>query len=92
MVSVPEMVRGTVVTHRHRCGKPNCRCAGGETLHEEVILTYSLKSRARSVRLPEELIESVREATQRYREAREQLEAQGNAGLEALVKRLRSRS
>ena len=86
------MLRGTVVTHRHRCGKPNCRCAGGETLHEEVILTYSRASRARSVRIPEELIESVREATQRYREAREQLEAAGNAGLEDLVAKLRRRS
>ena len=83
------MLRGTVVTHRRRCGKPNCRCANGEALHEEVVLTYSLASRARSVALPEELIEAVRAATARYREARQRLEAEGNAGLEALVGRLR---
>jgi hypothetical protein len=86
------MLRGTVVTHRRRCGKPRCRCAGGEALHEEVVLTYSLHSRARSVRLPQELIEPVRAATTRYRQAREQLEARGNSGLETLVGRLKRRS
>jgi hypothetical protein len=87
---VPEMLRGTVVTHRRRCGKPNCRCASGEVLHEQVVLSYSLASRARSVTLPEELIEPVRAATARYRQARLRLEAEGNAGLEALVRRLQT--
>ena len=86
--AVPEMLRGTVVTHRRRCGKPNCRCATGEELHEQVLLSYSRQSRARSVTLPEELIEPVRQATDRYRQARLRLETQGNAGLEALVRRL----
>ena len=90
-VQVPEMLRGTVVVHRRRCGKPNCRCASGEALHEQVLLSYSIDSRARSVTLPEELIEPVRAATARYREARLMLEAQGNAGLETLVGRLRRR-
>lgn len=89
---VPELLRGTVVTHRRRCGKANCRCADGEALHEEVVLSYSLASRARSVTLPDELIEAVRAATARYREARLKLEAEGNAGLEALVGRLKRRS
>lgn len=77
------------MTHRRRCGKRNCRCANGEVLHEEVVLTYSLASRARSVALPKELIEPVRAATQRYREARQLLEAEGNAGLESLVGHLK---
>ena len=92
ITAVPEMLRGTVVTHRRRCGKPNCRCATGEELHEQVLLSYSLESRARSVTLPGELIEPVRQATQRYREARLRLEKQGNAGLEALVGRLKQSS
>lgn len=83
------MLRGTVVTHRRRCGKPSCRCASGEALHEQVLLSYSLKSRARSVTLPEELIEPVRQATERYRQARRRLEQQGNAGLDLLVRRLK---
>ncbi|MGH2604740.1 MAG: DUF6788 family protein, partial [Dehalococcoidia bacterium] len=31
---VPRVVRGSVVVHRRRCGKANCRCADGESLHE----------------------------------------------------------
>lgn len=86
------MLRGTVVTHRRRCGKRNCRCASGQVLHEQVILSYSLGSRARSVTLPEELIEPVRAATARYRAARQQLEAEGNAGLETLIGGLKQRN
>lgn len=86
------MLRGTVVTHRRRCGKANCRCANGEALHEEVLLSYSLASRARSVSLPDELIEAVQAATARYRQARLRLEAEGNAGLEMLVSTLKRRS
>jgi len=91
-VNVPEMLRGTVVTHRHRCGKPNCRCATGEALHEEVVLTYSQASRSRSVRIPSELIEPVRAATKRYREARRSLEKTGNVGLEELIAQLHRRA
>lgn len=86
------MVRGTVVTHRRRCGKPNCRCASGEELHEQVILTYSEESRARSVSLPAELIVPVERATERYRRARQKLESEANTGLEALIVRLRPKA
>ena len=86
---MPNMLRGTVVTHRRRCGKQNCRCANGEELHVQVILTYSERSRARSVTLPGELIEAVTTATARYRQARQKLEADANAGLETLVTQLR---
>jgi hypothetical protein len=85
--AVPKMVRGTVVTHRRRCGKPNCRCTKGEEFHEQVILTYSEQSRARSLSLPVELITPVRQATARYRRARQKLETEANAGLETLVSR-----
>jgi len=37
----PRMIRGSVVTHRRRCGKPTCRCAAGEALHESTVLSYS---------------------------------------------------
>jgi hypothetical protein len=82
------MLRGTVVTHRRRCGKPNCRCAAGEELHEQVILTYSKESRSRSVTLPGELIDPVRKATARYRKARQKLEAEANSGLGTLMAQL----
>ncbi|HTW97720.1 MAG TPA: DUF6788 family protein [Acidimicrobiales bacterium] len=86
---VPEVLRGSVVVHRRRCGKSNCRCALGESLHEQVVLSYSEQSRARSVTIPDELVEQVREATERYRAERQHLEEKGNAGLRRLVEQLR---
>jgi len=86
------MLRGTVVTHRRRCGKPNCRCAEGEVLHERVVLSYSEASRTRFLTLPEEIIDAVTLATARYRNKRARLEAEANAGLAELVSRLRSRT
>lgn len=86
---VAEMVRGTVVTHRRRCGKASCRCANGESLHESVVLSYSKANRTKFVMLRSEEIESVLSATARYREAKATLEAQAEAGLAALIARRR---
>ncbi|MEX6430895.1 DUF6788 family protein [Ferrimicrobium acidiphilum] len=82
------MLRGTVVNNSRRCGKPNCRCAAGEALHVRTVLSYSKASRTRFLTLPQEMVEPVRQATQRYREARARLEAQGEAGLTELVNSL----
>ena len=38
---IPRMIRGSVVVQRRRCGKANCRCADGESLHEATVLSYS---------------------------------------------------
>jgi hypothetical protein len=89
---VPKLVRGTVMTHRRRCGKPNCRCAEDGEWHEQVILSYSEHSRAKSVTLPGELVAPVRAATARYRAARQTLESEANAGLESLVSQLHRRA
>lgn len=89
---MPRMVRGTVLTHRRRCGKPNCRCATGEALHESVVLSYSEGSRTKFLMLPVAEVEKVRAATERFRAAKARLDEQANAGLEELAVRLRHRS
>jgi len=50
--TMPETIRGTVVTQRRRCGKASCRCANEGPLHESVVLSYSEHSRTRVVMLP----------------------------------------
>ncbi len=85
------MVRGSVVVHRRRCGKPSCRCADGEALHEATVLSYSDGGRTRFVMLAEGDVAAVRAAAERYRSARAALEAQANAGLAELVTRLAER-
>jgi hypothetical protein len=79
------MVRGSVVVHRRRCGKPTCRCAGGEALHESTVLSYSEQGRTRFVMLPAAQVAAVRAAVERYRTAAAKLEAQGEAGRAALI-------
>jgi hypothetical protein len=80
------MIRGSVVVHRRRCGKPNCRCtAGGDALHEATVLSYSEQGRTRFVMLPAAQVPAVRAAAERYRAAQAKLEAQGEAGRAALI-------
>src|SRR5260370_34483210 len=81
---VPRMVRGTVVTHRRRCGKPGCRCAAGEQLHESVVLSYSERGRTRVVMLPPGEVAAVAAAAERYRAEKTRLERLGAGRLAAL--------
>lgn len=83
----PEMIRGSVVVHRRRCGKPNCRCAAGD-LHEATVLSYSERGRTRFVMLPQAEVAAVAEAVDRYRAAEAELAAAGEAGRAALIGRL----
>lgn len=84
----PRMVRGSVVTHRRRCGKPTCRCADGQQLHESTVLSYSERGRTRFVMLPPGEVAVVRAAVERYRGAQAKLDAQGEAGRAALIERI----
>ncbi len=88
---MPRMVRGSVVTHRRRCGKPNCRCAAGEELHEATVLSYSEGGRTRFLMLPAAEVAAVRAAVERYRAAQAKLDADGEAGRAALTARLAAR-
>jgi hypothetical protein len=45
------MLRGALTTFRRRCGKPSCRCAGGDP-HESPALTFTEGGRTRMVTLP----------------------------------------
>ncbi len=83
--ATPRMVRGSVVTHRRRCGKPTCRCADGEQLHSSTVLSYSEQGRTRFLMLPPAEVAAVRAATERYRTAQAKLETQGDAGRAALI-------
>jgi len=82
------MVRGSVVVHRRRCGKPRCRCADGESLHEAVVLSYSEGGRTRLVMLPASEVARVRAAVERYRSERARLDEAAESGRAALVARL----
>jgi hypothetical protein len=83
------MVRGTVLVHRRRCGKPNCRCASGETAHESTVLSYKEGGKTKLLMLPASEVEPVRTATERFRTAKARIDAEGNSGLAQLIAALR---
>jgi hypothetical protein len=90
-VGFPRMIRGSVVVQRRRCGKANCRCTDGASLHESTVLSYSEGGRNRTVMLPADQVTAVTAAVDRYRDAQAKLEAQGNAGLAVLLSRAAAR-
>jgi hypothetical protein len=77
-------VRGSLVTLRRKCGKAACRCADGEQLHENPALSFSEAGRTRIVALRPEDVPAVQAALERYQQARDQLEDDTAAGIEAL--------
>ena len=87
----PRKNRGTVVVQRRRCGKPSCRCADGQDLHEATVLSYSSGGRNRTVMLAPGEVEQVRAAVEAYRGAQAALQAEGDAGLAALLDRVAAR-
>ena len=82
---VPRMVRGSVVVQRRRCGKPNCRCADGVSLHETTALSYADAGRTRTLMIDAADLAAVRRSVQRYRQARTKLDAEADAGLATLL-------
>ena len=83
----PRLVRGSLITLRRRCGKPNCRCADGAP-HETPALSYSVEGRTRTVTLRSEDLPAVQAALERYAVARRHLEDEALAGIEALRARI----
>jgi hypothetical protein len=76
-------VRGSLITLRRRCGKANCHCADGAA-HETPALSYSHEGRTRTVTLAPEDLPVVQAALDRYAAARQRLEDEALAGIEAL--------
>jgi hypothetical protein len=57
------ILRGSLVTMRRTCGKPNCRCTRGEK-HEALYLSVRVGRERKMLYVPEALAESVRRAVE----------------------------
>jgi len=85
-----DLLRGSLITLRRRCGKKNCHCRQDQP-HETPALSYSQNGKTRILTLPSDLVPSVKAAVERYHQARAALEKQGNTGLQQLQSLLNSR-
>lgn len=77
------LLRGVLFTLRRKCGKPNCRCATGDA-HESPALAYRSEGRTKTMTLTEADVPRVQGALDRYREARERLDAAAESELASL--------
>jgi len=78
------MIRGSFVVLGKKCGKPNCRCAAGET-HPTSYLSISEEGRRRMVHVRSADVAEVREAAERYRHFREARAALARLSAELLT-------
>ena len=54
------MLPGSFVERSRKCGKPNCRCAGGEKLHSEFLLFVRVDGKPKTFHVPAALAGEVR--------------------------------
>lgn len=78
-----DLLRGSLMRFRRKCGGKNCRCQRGQ-LHESWALSYSTSGRTHLISLRDEDVEVVQSALDRYRVAREELEQRALTGLAGL--------
>lgn len=82
-----EVMRGSLIERRVRCGKSSCRCANGE-LHEAVYLSVTHRGgRTEQISVPRELVAQVRQAIAIYDQWWEVLEQVSAVNRELLRQR-----
>lgn len=66
LAEVGPLVTGSLVKIQRKCGNKNCRCAKGEG-HPAHILTMTVKGKTKSVYVPVDLVDEVREWVQNHK-------------------------
>jgi hypothetical protein len=67
-----EMLPGSFVQRSRKCGKPTCRCAAGEKLHAEFLLSVLVEGKPKTFHVPAARADEVRsqvEQRKRFEEA-----------------------
>ena len=59
--SLREMLPGSFVERKRPCGRPNCHCADGETLHSQYQISVLIDGKPKALNIPAELAAKVRE-------------------------------
>lgn len=56
-----EMLPGSFVERKRACGRPNCRCADGKSLHPQYQISVLIDGKPKALNIPASLVEQVRE-------------------------------
>lgn len=66
-----EMLPGSFVERRRKCGKPTCHCADGKRLHTVFQISVLLDGKLKTFHIPAELAEEVRTKVELHRRFQE---------------------
>jgi hypothetical protein len=83
--TVGPLVAASLCARAVRCGNPRCRCASGAK-HASWCLTFKRQGKTRTVHVPRELVEEVRQWVKEYQRAK-QLLAQISAQSLQIIRR-----
>src|ERR1700730_17264193 len=59
--SLREMLPGSFVERKRACGRPNCHCADGKSLHSQYQISVLIDGKPKALNIPAEWVERVRE-------------------------------
>jgi len=62
-----EFIVGSLVESKRKCGNKNCRCANGGELHSAHILTKRRNGKTKTIYIPVDMVEEVREWSREYK-------------------------
>jgi hypothetical protein len=80
-------LRGSLITLRRKCGKPNCHCSKGKP-HQTPALSYSFHGKTKILTLREKDLTEVQQALARYRRALLSIETKAQRGIRTLSIRI----
>jgi hypothetical protein len=88
-----EMLPGSFVERRRKCGKPNCRCAEGkpEDMHVQFLLSVLSKRKLTTFHIPAELAEQTRRQVEMHRRFQQAAAAICEINLRRLLRRKKER-
>ena len=82
---VGPLIVGSLAEVGVKCGNPRCRCARGER-HSAYVLTSKVTGKTKTIHVPRDMVEEVRQWTQEHRRLKE-LVCQLSALAEVLIRR-----
>jgi len=80
-----EMLPGSLVFTRTKCGKPGCACAQGEDLHPVCQFVTKLGGKTKTLYIPPDLVPWVRERFAQYKAFQKDAAEIGRINLEFLL-------
>jgi hypothetical protein len=60
LATLREMLPGSFVERKRACGRPNCRCADGKSLHVQYQLSVLIDGKPKVFHVPATMVEHVR--------------------------------